>query len=1008
MKRGKQALLVSVILALLGGALVLVLTRLQVENNLISSLPGNDPVLKHSRDLFQANPMQNVVLVNLTLTGSDPGILPDAAEDVKNEMKESGLFQSVGVEDMGESFTAMLFYTSENLPLLFSQEELERVRPGLEREKVRKRVREIYRELVGFGGIGQGELISRDPLQLRYLQLKKMSGALPVKDARYRDGNLVSPDGGHLLVIARTSPEKAEPRKVNSFLENLKSRVEADHDLLVHHAGAYRAAADNESMIRSDVQRAVMIATACIILLLVFSFPRPWIGLMALLPALSGILLALALFALMGIPLSIIAIGFGGAIVSISVDHGVAFLLFMDRPYHTDGRRAARYVRTLGLLAVITSVGAFFLLGISGFRLFSQIGQFAALGILFSFISLHLIFPVLVPSLPPAKRSGNLLLQRVTARMDLKRFFPLLAGLTLLFIAGIILRPAPFAADIRSMNSVRPQTLEAEDAIQKTWGDWDRSGYLMIRADGTSSLRKKNDRVHELARRAGVRPGLLTTEFFPPEDERRENLSSWRQFWNEERREELRRTFSRAAREEGLRVPVFEPFFEKLEDPEMKEVRLTDEMLDLFGIRKEADGLVQYVPVRADSKEKALAFFESISGMEGVRYYDPGLFTERLSRSLAHGFFLVLGTVAAGVTILLLLYFLDIRLLLLSLSPVLFALIATVGTLSLAGGRLGLPALMISVVIFGMGIDYSLYYIRSFQLSREDRHETLGLIRLTILVAGASTFFGFASLSFSSHALLQNAGIVTGLGIAATLVSSLVIIPWGLEKIDISRSRKITGSVEPGSRRHRALTLKRYSGLEAGVMLFARFKMLLDPMFPRLLDFVGDARVILDIGCGYGVPSAWLLTVMPEVRVYGIDPDEMRVRAAGRAWEGRGAARPGAAPSLPEEGGRADTILLLDVIQYLDDEECSRLFENCARRLQGGGRVVIRVTVPVEGKRTFFRLMEDLAGNRTEYRSLAHITRMASEKDLSVRHTEPTAPGREETWIILYRRREER
>ncbi len=1006
MTRRKRVFLLSIIMAVLAGALLLVLTRLQVESNLISSLPGNDPVLKHSREIFQANPIQNVALVSLTLTGSDPGILHDAAEEVKEKMYGSGLFRSVGVEEMGESFTEMLFYTARNLPILFSEEELKKAKPNLEKEKVRLRVREIYRELTGFGGIGQGELISRDPLQLRHLQLKKMAGLLPVGDVRYREGNLVSSDGRHLLVIARTSPEKGEPLEVDSFLNDLKNDLERKYDILVHHAGAYRASADNESMIRADVRRAVMIATVCIILLLVFSFPRPWIGLLALLPALSGILLAMAIFALFGIPLSLIAIGFGGAIVSISVDHGVAYILFLDRPYRTEGKRVARYVRNLGLLAVITSVGAFFFLGVSGFRVFSQIGQFAALGILFSFISLHLFFPVLVPSLPPAKRSRSVLLQRLTLHIDLKRLFPLLAGLTLIFASVILFRPPHFAADIRSMNSLRPDTLKAEEAIQETWGDWGRSGYLMIRAEDTLILREKNDRIHDIACQVGVRPALLTTDFFPSMDVRRKNLASWKEFWNRERREELRRTFSRAAREEGLRASVFEPFFEKLKDPEIKEIRIDDEMLDLFGVRKEGDGLVQYVPVQAESKEKAFEFFNGISKMEGVRYYDPGLFTERLSRSLARGFFLVLGLVAAGVTIFLFFYFLDIRLLLLSLAPVFFALLATMAILSLTGGRLGLPALMLSVVIFGMGIDYSLYYIRSFQFSGSEREETLGLIRLTILVAGASTFFGFASLSFSSHALLENAGIVTGLGIAGTLVSTLIIVPWGLEKIESSRNHKSIDTVEPGSRKHRTLTLKRYSGLEAGVRLFARFKMILDPMFPRLLDFIGDGRVILDIGCGYGVPSSWLMTVMPEIRVYGIDPDDMRVRAASRAWEGRGVARVGSAPSLPEEGGRADTILLVDVIHYLDDEECSRLFENCARRLHGGGRVVIRVTVPLEGKRTFFRFMEDLAGKPTVFRSVAHITRMASEKNLSVCHTEPTASGREETWIILYRRRE--
>ena len=52
--------------------------------------------------------------------------------------------------------------------------------------------------------------------------------------------------------------------------------------------GAYRIALDNELIVRKDVRNAILFATLGIVLLLIFTFPRPYLGLLSLLPAIAG------------------------------------------------------------------------------------------------------------------------------------------------------------------------------------------------------------------------------------------------------------------------------------------------------------------------------------------------------------------------------------------------------------------------------------------------------------------------------------------------------------------------------------------------------------------------------------------------------------------------------------------------------------------------------------------------------------------------------------------------
>ena len=83
----------------------------------------------------------------------------------------------------------------------------------------------------------------------------------------------------------------------------------------------------------------------------------------------------------------------------------------------------------------------------------------------------------------------------------------------------------------------------------------------------------------------------------------------------------------------------------------------------------------------------------------------------------------------------------------------------------------------------------------------------------------------------------------------------------------------------------------RYRRLEPHARLFARFKVRLDPLFTELseqLNFDPPPKALLDIGSGFGVPACWLAESCPTAKIYGIEPDEDRVRVANMALEAGG------------------------------------------------------------------------------------------------------------------------
>jgi hypothetical protein len=104
-----------------------------------------------------------------------------------------------------------------------------------------------------------------------------------------------------------------------------------------------------------------------------------------------------------------------------------------------------------------------------------------------------------------------------------------------------------------------------------------------------------------------------------------------------------------------------------------------------------------------------------------------------------------------------------------------FALKSTLEILS-CGHPLDIPGIMLWVVIMGMGIDYGIYYVCSYQRYHDERHPFMSLIRLAIFLSAATTLVGFGALALANHVVLKSIGLVSLLGIGYSLIGTFTIL----------------------------------------------------------------------------------------------------------------------------------------------------------------------------------------------------------------------------------------
>jgi len=982
-----------------------------IDTDVIRYLPQNDPVLADAGDIFKNHPMQGELVVDLGTATPDPDRLVQSARWVTERMKASGLFRQVGTDTMQAVVPELLDHVVDSLPVLFSADELDtRIRPLLDTDAVQRQLVELHTQLLGLNAIGQTRFIARDPLAFRNLIMARLAHLAPAENIDIYKGQLLSADHCHLLILATPAAagtDTAFAGRLTRFLDELSRDPELG-PVVMTPMGAYRAALDNERIARRDVQQAIVLSTVGIAVLLLLAFPRPLLGLCAFLPALAGTVTAFFLLALWHEAVSILALGFGGAIISITVDHGIAYLLFLDRSETTTGRAAAREVWAVGLMAALTTIGAFSALNLTGFPVLEQLGQFAAIGIAASFIFVHLVFPRIFPQMPPA-RPRSLPFRRLVAKLPVAGRWTAAGALIFMGVMLFFAKPV-FNTDLSRMNTVSRDTEAAQALMNRVWGGGIFNKlFVMAAADSPAALQAAGDRllskVSEDMRAGRLGPGFLPAMVFPGPQRRAENFAAWQAFWQPERIAALGDALTGAA-ELGFSDDAFAPFFQMLgASKPPADPGLPEEILPLMGILRQADGTwMQFATLTPGPDYSATDFYGRYG--ELARVFDPVYFSETLGRLLFSTFMKMLAVIGLSVALLLFFFFLDLKLTAITLSPVFFALVGTLGTLHLSGHPLDIPALMLGIIVMGIGIDYALFLVRAYQRYGGMNDPAFERIKMTVIMAAVSTLIGFGVLCTADHALLYSAGITSFLGISYSLLGAFLLLPPMLEWY----FARLSARPATGSDYHQRI-LARYRPLETYPRLFARFKLKWDVLFAELHLYLDGARplgTVLDIGCGFGVPGAWVLERFDDARVYGIDPDPERIRVAARVIGNRGRAACDLAPNIPEAPTAADAALLLDVIHFLDDGNLRLTFERLRGALGAEALVVIRAVVPPPEGRTSLLWKIDalrmrLNGIPAFHRPVDVITGMLAESGFIVRHAAHSGGNPESVWIVAAR-----
>ena len=160
------------------------------------------------------------------------------------------------------------------------------------------------------------------------------------------------------------------------------------------------------------------------------------------------------------------------------------------------------------------------------------------------------------------------------------------------------------------------------------------------------------------------------------------------------------------------------------------------------------------------------------------------------------------------------------------------------------------------------------------------------------------------------------------------------------------------------------------SGACSGTWLrnYVKSKLRTDPLYEAVVaEMAPVPGPLLDVGCGVGLLGCYLRLCGWEGRVTGVDFDKRKIKQGRELAErleldGLQLATGNAEDLLQEQGG---SVAILDVLQYLTEDNQKRLLEKTLQGVSTDGKIIIRSGIFEDSRRFRVTKLGDWVGKLT-------------------------------------------
>ena len=762
---------------------------------------------------------QLFVLVQAPRGDADTSEAMEAAADrLTAEMAASGLFKQARSGLQEEELLNLVRLFSWHFPSYALPGQSKALADRLEPKQIHQNVRRAATELVTpFSTLGADYFVA-DPLGLMSVTAGNGEGFSQFSnfDLSWGSGNrFFSRDHTALLIIAEPRESAVDYKFAEQIMQWTRAHIEGveadpeirDAGVCAIPAGAYVYAEQDHTFIEKNILRVSLVSIIGSLALCLLVYPSVPLLLLSLLPTSLGILWTTGIASFYPGEVNLISLSFIAILAGLGDDQVVHFFNRSPQEWTKGGSFNAAMLRTYEttgasiVLCILTAASATAALATSSFKALAEFGFILTVGMFMMMIHTLLTVPALM-------QLWNRYIRPFAPAGITFRFLPALARGTLdfvgrharavvalavgLFLLSVVLLPTiKMGGSFAVMGDAGSPAVSAQNLLSAKFGIEGSPRLLLISGNEQEVLRRAENLTTGLDsyRQSGVIKSVFSpTQLLPSIQAQKQRAASLAHVDLNASARALEDTL----RENGLRVEPHLPYIEQLrklgEDAEPITLEsaapyLPAGLLD-NSLRKTGDG--SYVA--------AIAYYTTDPNAHEVipepvldswrKQYGP--FVEfsfdKINRDLQSQVLrdsrrALLWTILAIVSIVYL-TFRNLRITLLVLMPIVFAIVVTFGLLRLVGHSFSFMSVTAIPLIIGIGIDNGIHLVRRYlETASNNILDVAKASGAALIQSNLTTIIGFGALLAASFPPLAEMGLVTSLGVALTLAGGLWLIP---------------------------------------------------------------------------------------------------------------------------------------------------------------------------------------------------------------------------------------
>jgi predicted RND superfamily exporter protein len=791
---------------------LLLASRVEVETDIISLIPRDNPVVEGFRTTIERFGTLDTLLVVVHLDPDAP-IEPslEFADGLARSLRDWELIDWVEyrVQSTAEAVVPLL----DRAVLFLSPEEIDELLAQFDDEGLQKAAARLRVDLLAPQSLVTKEILRADPMKLlpRILRKVKFGGV----------GVRVDPDSGclmddgrkFLLMMAKPTRPAIDLEFDRRLVEGLGARVAEATEAWqedgwegpapqVEFTGGYLVALDDAKLITSDMVVGLVFSLIGVMALFLLAFRRRAALVYAFFPLVTGLALAFSFGALALGRINSLTSAFGALIIGLGID----FVIVLYSRYIEERNTGASHidaVDALGrhtgvgvLLGAVTTAATFFAFLITDFAGLWELGLLTGTGILLLVITVYLLLPALLTLLQHRRKDDRPLYIHsfgadIVCTASLRRpGWAILAAIAVTVILGLAATRIQWDDDIRNMRSGDNRAIQLRQEVMDAFGL--RFSPMMLRFDGADEsealdkCRAILPELEELVDGENLVGVDTIAGVIPPLSSQEEVIAKLERAAPE--LDHLGSRFEEALRGSGLNPAAFREGINHLVSAlgRRQPLSLTD--LENTPLARVIDRYVAtagdevsvvvycYPPLGKWRRGSSPALDAVISGHPGAVLAGTNVISAELRKIVWDD---AIKAAILGIVVVFVLMWVDLGgplRALLGLVPLIVGMIWMLGGMALLGLRLNFFNIFVLTMIIGIGVDYGVHLLHRWNESG-GHVAAVAETAKAIAVAALTTMVGFGSLVLSHFPALRSVGAAAILGAASTAILGISLLP---------------------------------------------------------------------------------------------------------------------------------------------------------------------------------------------------------------------------------------